>query len=81
MRTLTSDRRRRGIPLLLFPLLCISVLFMISTAAAAPSPQVWPYQGINWNHPNYAWVLQQYDKAAEKPGSAGWIRNANITRG
>ena len=54
----------------------LAFLTLPSTIFAAEQT-TWNYQGYKWSHPNTAWVLEQYDTKADKPGCIAWLPRAD----
>jgi len=36
------------------------------------------YKGFNIGNENAVWVLEQFDKTADPPGSLAWLPSANV---
>lgn len=64
----------------IFLILSLLLFLGCSIASASSEKEIWPYRGIKWSNPNTPWVLEQYDKNAESPGSEAWLKLANRTK-
>ncbi|HWR31865.1 MAG TPA: hypothetical protein VN631_18765 [Negativicutes bacterium] len=51
------------------------VFFCLSLTEASPAKV---YKGFNIGDENAVWVLEQFDKTSDPPGSLAWLPNANV---
>ena len=51
----------------------VLISLIVPSTIFAAEQATWNYQGYKWKHPNTAWVLEQYDAKADKPGCIAWL--------